>query len=98
MKLTPQKIEEIAKLARLQLTEEEKTRYAEQLSVVLDYVEKLNEVKTDNVPETSQVTGLANVTRLDEISECPADTKDKLLNLFPDKIGKQLKVKAVFDD
>jgi len=72
--------------------------YAEQLSVVLDYVEQLNEVKTDDVPETSQVTWLENVTRPDEIFECSPETKEKILNLFPDKIGKQLKVKAVFTD
>ena len=97
MKLTTQKIEEIAKLARLKLSEPEKEMYAEQLSVVLNYVEQLNEVNTDDVPETSQVTGLENITRPDEISECPAETKEKLLNLFPDKIGKQLRVKAVFE-
>ena len=47
MKLTIKEIEEIATLARLELSEKEKKMYAEQLSVVLDYFSMLNEVNTD---------------------------------------------------
>ncbi|MFA6486229.1 MAG: Asp-tRNA(Asn)/Glu-tRNA(Gln) amidotransferase subunit GatC [Candidatus Magasanikbacteria bacterium] len=97
MKLTAQKIEEIAKLARLDLTEKEKTLYADQLSAVLDYVEQLNEVNTDNVPETCQVTGLKNVTRADEPVTCDDDTRAKIIAAFPEKLDKVLKVKAVFE-
>lgn len=97
MKLTAQKIEEIAKLARLDLTESEKTLYADQLSAVLDYVEQLNEVDTDDVPETCQVTGLKNVTRADEPIPCYAATQAKIIAAFPEKLDKVLKVKAVFE-
>lgn len=97
MKLTPQEIEDIAKLARLELTSKEKKMYAEQLSVVLDYVEMLNEVDTEGVEETCQVTGLEDVVREDEIYECSEETKKKIIEAFPEKMGKLLKVKAVFD-
>lgn len=97
MRLTPEKIEEIAKLARLKLTGAEKAKYAEQLSAVLDYVEQLNEVDTDGVPETSQVTGLTDVTRADEPVSCDADTRAKIIAAFPEKLDKVLKVKAVFE-
>jgi aspartyl-tRNA(Asn)/glutamyl-tRNA(Gln) amidotransferase subunit C len=97
MKLTPQQIEQIATLARLELTEKEKAMYAEQLSVVLDYIEMLNEVDTTGVEETCQVTGLQDVVRDDRVVECDEETKQKLINTFPEKMGKLLKVKAVFN-
>lgn len=68
-KLDITKIEHIAKLSRLDLTEEEKTLYSEQLSSVLDYVEQLSEVDTENVEPLSNVTGLENITREDSVEE-----------------------------
>lgn len=98
MALTIVEIEQVAALARLELSEKEKKMYAEQLSVVLDYIGMLNEVNTDNVIETSQVTGLEDVTREDMVVERSEETKQKLIKNFPDKVGRLLKVKAVFDD
>lgn len=97
MKLSVEQIDEIAKLARLELNEKEKKMYAEQLSVVLDYVEKLNEVNTDGVAETCQVTGLEDVVRDDKVKECLPGIKEKIIGNFPEKMGELLKVKAVFD-
>ncbi|MFH1947467.1 MAG: Asp-tRNA(Asn)/Glu-tRNA(Gln) amidotransferase subunit GatC [Candidatus Magasanikbacteria bacterium] len=96
VKLNEQEIEKIAKLARLELTSKEKKMYAEQLSVVLDYVEILNEVDTEGVEETCQVTGLEDVVREDEVHECGEETKEKIIDAFPEKVGELLKVKAVF--
>jgi len=98
MKLTIKEIEQIANLARLELNEKEKKMYAEQLSVVLDYIDMLKEVNTDVVEETCQVTGLMDVVRADKVVERDDETKKKLINNFPDKVGRLLKVKAVFDD
>ncbi|MBI5222528.1 MAG: Asp-tRNA(Asn)/Glu-tRNA(Gln) amidotransferase subunit GatC [Candidatus Magasanikbacteria bacterium] len=96
MKLSVEQIEEIAKLARLELSKKEKKMYAEQLTVVLDYVETLNEVDTDNVPETCQVTGLEDVVRKDEVKKCEVEVQKKLIDSFQENMGKLLKVKAVF--
>lgn len=98
MKLTAIEIESIAKLARLELSEAEKTMYAEQLSVILDYIDMLNEVETENIEETCQVTGLMDVTRGDTVYDCPEDVKRKLIAQFPEKIGNLLKVPAVFTE
>lgn len=98
MKLDTQDIIEIAELARLHLTEEEKTRYAGQLSAVLDYVEMLNEVDTSGVQETCQVTGLEDVVREDIVLECGEETRKAIIEQFPAKVGNLLKVKAVFSD
>ncbi len=97
MKLTPQKIEEIAKLARLELSEKDKGMYAEQLTAVLDYIEQLNEVDTEGVPETCQVTGLENVVRADVAEPCSPEMRAKIIVAFPEKLDKILKVKAVFE-
>jgi len=98
MKLTTKEIEQITTLARLELSEKEKKMYAEQLSVVLDYIEMLNEVNADGVEETCQVTGLMDVVREDKVVGSSEETKEKLIGNFPDKVGRLLKVKAVFDD
>ncbi len=97
MALSIEQIEQISVLARLSLTEEEKKQYAEQLSVVLDYIEVLNEVDTEGVPETSQVTGLEDIVREDQVIDIPEDIKQKLIESFPGQKGNLLKVKAVFE-
>lgn len=96
MKLTTKEIAKIARLARLELTDVEQKLYAKQLSVVLNYIEILNEVNTDNIKETYQVTGLQNITREDEIIECNEKIKKKIIDQFPNKKGNLLKVKAIF--
>lgn len=75
-KLTIPEIEHIAKLSRLELTDEEKRHYCEQLSSILDYVEQLSEVDTENVEPTANVTGLSNVMREDEIEESGVQYSD----------------------
>lgn len=89
-------IEKIAELARLELSENEKQQYAEQLSVILDYIEMLNEVDTEGVPETVQVTGLEDVFRDDVVVSTDNEKLRKLIKAFPEKTGNLLKVKAVF--
>lgn len=98
MKLSSEEIESIARLARLDLSEQEKNMYADQLSAVLDYVEMLNEVDTSDVEETCQVTGLVDVFREDEVVDTEPDVKKGLLEAFPANTGSLLKVQAVFSD
>lgn len=59
-------VKKVAKLANLSLAENEVEKFEKQLSSVLDYIEKLNELDTSNIEETSQVTGLENIARVDE--------------------------------
>lgn len=96
-KLTAKEIDKIAQLSRLELSEKEKKMYAEQLSVVFDYVKMLDQVDTEDVAETCQVTGLEDVVRKDEVKECDEETRQKLIEQFPEKIGDLLKVKKVFE-
>lgn len=64
-KLTKDQVRHIAKLARLQLSEEEVEKFTTELTAILQYVEKLNEVNTDDVEPTAQATDLRNVLRSD---------------------------------
>ena len=65
MKITKEEIEHIALLARLTLSAEEKDLFGSQLSGILDYMEKLNELDTRNIEPTSHVLSLHNVMRDD---------------------------------
>jgi aspartyl-tRNA(Asn)/glutamyl-tRNA(Gln) amidotransferase subunit C len=94
MKLSLQEVEKIAKLSRLELTEAEKEKFANQLSAVLDYVGKLNEVNTDNVEITAQVTGLENVYRQDEIDQI--DFQKDLIKQASEREDNLIKTKSVF--
>jgi aspartyl-tRNA(Asn)/glutamyl-tRNA(Gln) amidotransferase subunit C len=65
MKITREEIEHIALLARLSLSEEEKDLFGSQLSSILGYMEKLNELDTKDIQLTSHVLPLNNVMRDD---------------------------------
>lgn len=69
-KLTKPEVLHIAQLSALPLTEKELTKFQDQLSEVLEFVESLAKVKTENITPTSQVTGLTNVIRPDEPGSC----------------------------
>lgn len=68
MKLTKEQVEHVAKLANLPLTEEEIEKYSKQLSAILNYVESLNKVDTNNIDPTFNTTGLENVMSEDKVS------------------------------
>lgn len=97
-KITPEIIEEVATLARLALTEKEKKMYAQQLSMIFDYVDMLQSVDSTDVDITCQVTGLEDVFREDVVHDSDEETRKKLLSAFPEKVGNLLRVKAVFSE
>ncbi len=88
------KITKTAKLAHVHLTPAEVEKFDPQLDAVFGYMDILNEVNTDDVEPTSQVTGLTNVMREDEIEDfC---TKAELLEQSPLPVERgQIKVKKV---
>lgn len=95
-KLTISEVEHIATLSKLELTEAEKSLYADQLSSVLDYVSQLSEVDTDNVEATANVTGLSSVFRDDEIEVSGISHADIAKNA-PDFDGNNIVVPGVFE-
>ena len=88
MALTPAQVRHIAKLARLTIKDDEVEKFSRELSAILDYVAKLQEVDTKNVEPARQVTGLADVYRADEITN-PTDATESLLATSPLPIVEQ---------
>jgi len=95
MKLSHEEVRKIAKLARLGLTDAEVAKFSVQLSDILSHAKMLEEVNTDNVEPSSQITGLKNVIWKDEVGNC--DYSEKLLGQSPQQVqGNLIKVKNVF--
>lgn len=67
MALTNQEVEQVARLARLELSTEEKERFTHQLNDILTYVEKLKELDTSGVEPTAHAIPLRNVFREDKV-------------------------------
>lgn len=95
MSLTREQVEHIARLARLQLSEEEKIRYREQLSQILDYAARLQELDTSGIPPTSSVLPPRSVLRQD-VSR-PGMSLEQLLANAPEITDDQFRVPPVLD-
>jgi len=94
--LKKEQIKKIAQLARIEISEEEAGKYSHELSDILGFVEKLNEADTEGVEPIAHITGAKNVIREDKIVEYSDETKEKMINNFPEKKDRFDKVKAVF--
>ncbi len=95
-KLSEEQIKHIAKLSRLELTDEEVSLYSDQLSSVLEYVEQLNEINTENVDPLASMTGLSNIFRDDKVSESNIGYVDSEKNA-PEFEAGHFVVPGVFD-
>ncbi len=80
--ITIKDVEHVAKLARLELTEEEKELYTKQLGDVLKYVDQMNEVDTAHVKPMCQVIDFYNVMREDKVVQ--EISKEELMANAPD--------------
>ena len=61
--LSREQVLHIAELAKLELSEEETALFAQQLSEILEYAAKINDLDTDAIPPTAQAIPMRNVTR-----------------------------------
>ena len=96
MSVTVRDVEHIAKLARLEFTNEEKQRLTHQLNSILVYVEQLNKLDTENVEPLSHVIDLKNVFREDVVK--PGLSQEEALKNAPAKTEKFFKVPKVIGD
>jgi len=95
MKLTRDEVLHIARLARLDLTEDEVGRFREQLSNLLEHFETLQQVDTSNVSPTAQAINLQNVMRDDTVA--PSLSADEVLANAPRREGDFFRVRAVLE-
>ncbi|MFA6190172.1 MAG: Asp-tRNA(Asn)/Glu-tRNA(Gln) amidotransferase subunit GatC [Candidatus Staskawiczbacteria bacterium] len=97
--ISKKEVEKIAKLARLELTEQETEKMQKDLSEILDYFDLLKsapkpKANYSNIPRNNGIANL-NATRTDEVLPRNAGTVDRLMAGFPDKKDGYIKVKAV---
>jgi len=95
MALDLKQVEHIAKLARLGITDQEKKKFQKELSAILEFVQKLNQVETDKIDPMAYAIGAKNVMRQDAGQAKLKEETDLIINLFSDKKDRQAKVKAI---
>jgi len=94
MSISREEIKHIAELSRIELTPAEEEKFGEELGAILDYIKKLNKVKTKNIEPTAQVSGLSDVWRRDEVKEWnPEEVRAALIQ--GEIESDQIKVKRV---
>jgi len=69
MKISKDDVINVAELARLEFKEEELEKFTEQLGNILEYIEQLSELNTDNVEPTSHVLDISTPLREDKVVE-----------------------------
>ncbi len=88
-------IEKVAKLARLELSEEDREIFGNQLEQVLTYMEQLNRLDTTGVDPTSHAIPIYNVFREDEVK--PSVSQEEVLAISPDEEEGHFKVPRIIE-
>lgn len=83
MTITQTQVAHVARLAKLQLSLKELEDYTGQFNDVLDYMKVLDQVDTEQVTATNQVTGLQSVLREDVFEDYPKEKREKLMREVP---------------
>lgn len=96
MAISREEVEHVARLARLDLTDEEVERFREQLSVVLERAQRIQALDLDDVPATPHPLDLSNVLRADEIVP-PVET-DRITDGGPAREGAFYRVPKILED
>jgi len=94
-KLDKSQVRKVARLSRLELTEKEVDEFTGQLSAILDYVEKMNELDTENVAPLAHCLPISNVFRPDQARESLG--AEKALENAPQRDGSFFKVPKILD-
>lgn len=95
MNIDIKQIEQVASLSRISLTDEEKDIFREQLTDILSYIEKLNELDTDDVQPMAYATSLKNVFREDKQESSFA--RQEILELSPSSTNGFFKVPKILE-
>lgn len=88
--LTRDDILKLARLSKLELSEEQITKYQSEIQSIVAYVENLQAVDVNGLEPTRQVTGLTNVTRPDQVQEYVS--REALLKNLPQEENDHIKV------
>ena len=95
-KLSVKDVLKLAALSKLELTEDELIEFTQEINDIIKYVDQLGDVDVDGLEPTSQVTGLTNVMRKDEVINYSAKS-DELLKNVPNVENNYIKVKRTLN-
>ena len=95
MTLSLEQVTHIAELARLALTDEEKERFRDQLSAILDYAARLQAIDTSAIPPTASVLPVDTVLR-DDIAR-PGLPPEQILANAPDQENDMFRVPVILE-
>ncbi len=84
----------LARLARIGLTDAEVTQFAGELSAIVAYVDRLQEVDVSSIDDRPVFLEAQSSRR--DVSKHDVDTRERLIQQFPDRLGEALRVPAVF--
>ena len=96
MKLSNEEVKNVARLARLSISEEETEVFEKQLSEILTYIGKLNELDTSKIDPTSHVLEMNNVLREDEVR--PGLTREEALSGAPEALDGFFRVPKIIEE
>jgi aspartyl-tRNA(Asn)/glutamyl-tRNA(Gln) amidotransferase subunit C len=96
MDISRQEVEHVARLARLELTGDEKLTFTRQLSSILTYMDQLKTVDTTGVEPTATVLPVTNVFREDEVQ--PSLSQEQAVANAPDQSGGFFRVPRILED
>ena len=94
--ISREEVQNVARLARLHLTDEEAERMREQLDAILAYVDKLRELDVDGVEPTAHAVPLVNVMR--DGGLVPSLPQEAALANAPDRAGEFFRVPRIIED
>lgn len=86
MGITVKEIEHLANLARLSLSNEEKTRLQDEVGNIIAFADKINEIDVSDINPTMHAADIYNVFREDEIKK--SFSTEKILQNAPENDGK----------
>jgi len=96
MEITKEQVEHVARLARLEVSDDEKTVFARQLSGILTHIDQLKGLDTAGVEPTATVLPADNVFREDEVR--PSLTQEQALANAPDQADGFFRVPKILED
>ena len=95
-RISSDEVKKVAELARLELNESEIQQHAEQLEKILDYINQLDKINTENIPCTTRAIEVVNVMRKDEKKRY--EPSEDILDLAPSRENNFFKVPKIINE
>tara|TARA_B100000214_G_C23417710_1_gene378935 strand:- start:179 stop:472 length:294 start_codon:yes stop_codon:yes gene_type:complete len=95
-RISKEQVKKVAELARIELNEEEIGHHAVQLEKILDYINQLEKINTDNIPCTMRAIEMVNVLRKDMNEKF--EDNEKIMDLAPSREDNFFKVPKIIKE